>query len=76
MALTTGIFVAIAGGLVSLFVRSSPEPYDYLPDGAQEAGNTNEPSAPNIHRVVPKILDSLEPKALLFRMLLKQRHFG
>jgi len=33
VAATTGIFVAIVGGLVSLLLRSSPEPYGYTPDG-------------------------------------------
>tara|TARA_B100000949_G_scaffold51990_2_gene45602 strand:+ start:1802 stop:2572 length:771 start_codon:yes stop_codon:yes gene_type:complete len=50
VALTTGIFVAIVGGLVSLFIRSSPEPYGYLPDGIQEDGNLNKPSVPDMQR--------------------------
>lgn len=54
VAFTTGIFVAIVGGVVSLFVRSSPEPYGYLPDGVQEDKNRNRPSTPNIPRTGTK----------------------
>jgi len=50
VALTTGIFVAIAGGIVSLFVRSSPEPYGYLPDGVQEDESINKQPSLNIPR--------------------------
>ena len=50
VALTTGIFVAIAGGTISLFVRSSPEPYGYLPDGVQEDEGINKQPSPNIPR--------------------------
>jgi len=75
VALTTGIFVAIAGGLVSLFVRSSPEPYDYLPDGVQEGGNTNEPSAPNIHRGGTKNTRLVGTKSFTLSDALKTKAF-
>ena len=74
VALTTGIFVAIVGGLVSLFIRSSPEPYGYLPDGVQEDANLNKPSVPEMQRNRKKntpligidnfaLLDALKTKA-------------
>ncbi|GIS65072.1 MAG: hypothetical protein CM1200mP3_13200 [Chloroflexota bacterium] len=76
VAATTGIFVAIVGGLVSLLLRSSPEPYGYTPDGFYK--NPTEENSFNAELINGKGKPApiAKTKVILSQTPLKQNLFG